>query len=753
MSSFQTFHHPPSTPSSSAMPALSSASALHSLLDSVPLKPMFQRLPGLWILLLIPFAIFGPIYTPVLFSLYYLSLHLIFLANNIRSAYAVYIAYHSSILYSTTNWIEKYRADVPNAGYGDADYHDMPYGSVEHVVIIPNYKETWDTLCETLDILASHGRALTQYRVCLAMEQGEQGSEDKARSLMDKYQNNFLQITFTMHPLGQPGEIRGKSSNVAWAARQMSTSLANESTNKIITVMDADTAFAEDYFASITYHYCVAPASDRKIMMFAPATVFDRNSNDVPVFVRVTDMFWSVGVISNLYPSSSVKIPCSAYSVSMDLAINVRFWDAGPEAIGEDMHMYLKCFFATDGKVIVKSIFSPASQCNIEGEGTGWNGYVSNLSARYTQGKRHLWGSLDTGYVLRRTLLRMIAPGYEPTVDTTGTSFPESGFKPSVLAFLFHRMFESHILMGHMFILMFFTSIFLPVNQSSFYYWFSVAIFSRLTSNPVHAWVAFAVGISFWVRIAILVPNVVMITYYEHYQRWVGRTRWELLAQQEECKRLERMNDPSQAYVEEEDVSLKNHREFMEQLNRPSLGSDMSIFKVTSSAELTPVVQPLGIRASLASYRDFPSHLFDWAYIPFAGFAFGVLPLIHAQLSHLFTEHLDYKVAAKPVLHRPQHEPISVEPPAYSSVVDSADVVSIVVKSAAAQIPVSRFDRKDFIDESCSSPCPSVSTDSNRDEGFFDEDDSASISFPSGSNSGLATSHASSSSLRLQLSH
>lgn len=42
--------------------------------------------------------------------------------------------------------------------------------------------------------------------------------------------------------------------------------------------------------------------------------------------------------MSNLYAESGVKIPCSAYSLAMDLAVAVGFWDSGPEAMGEDMH-------------------------------------------------------------------------------------------------------------------------------------------------------------------------------------------------------------------------------------------------------------------------------------------------------------------------------------------------------------------------------------------------------------------------------
>lgn len=87
--------------------------------------------------------------------------------------------------------------------------------------------------------------------------------------------------------------------------------------------------------------------------------------------------------MSNLYKGSPVKLPCSAYTVSMDLAVSVNFWDAGEEAIGEDLHMYLKCFFATRGHVIVKSIFSPASQCNIEGEGKGLVGWSSGKTKLY----------------------------------------------------------------------------------------------------------------------------------------------------------------------------------------------------------------------------------------------------------------------------------------------------------------------------------------------------------------------------------
>ncbi|RKO86812.1 hypothetical protein BDK51DRAFT_52220 [Blyttiomyces helicus] len=248
-------------------------------LAQVPWKPILQRLPGIWILCLLPFAILGPVYLPAAFGFYYFLLHFLFFLNNARSAYGVYVCYNNAKASSVTDWVAKYCAATGTTD-GHDTRHDLPYEHIVHVVILPNYKEDVDTLCETLDTLASHTRALSQYKICLAMEESESGAERKAQDLMKLYANSFFEITYTLHPVGRPGEIRGKSSNVAWASSQMAArsggGYAGRHEHEIITVMDADTNFAEDYFTSITYHYAVASPEQRRIMMFAPCTVFDR---------------------------------------------------------------------------------------------------------------------------------------------------------------------------------------------------------------------------------------------------------------------------------------------------------------------------------------------------------------------------------------------------------------------------------------------------------------------------------------------
>lgn len=197
--------------------------------------------------------------------------------------------------------------------------------------------------------MASHS-----YYVCLGMEEREAGAPSKAQSLVDDYckRGCFADFSYSLHPGNIIGESAGKSSNVNWAARHMARRRDVASQRRtIVTVMDADTAFASDFFLASAAHFSLARPEIRRRMMFVPPTLFDRNSADVPIFTRATDIFWSCAGIGGIYPSSWCKIPTSAYAVSLDLARFCDFWDAGPEAIGEDLHFYCKAMFETKGNV------------------------------------------------------------------------------------------------------------------------------------------------------------------------------------------------------------------------------------------------------------------------------------------------------------------------------------------------------------------------------------------------------------------
>lgn len=88
----------------------------------------------------------------------------------------------------------------------------------------------------------------------------------------------------------------------------------------------------------------------------------------------------------------------------LELVDRVAGWDTGPEDIGEDLHMYLKAFFALNGNLTTRTIFAPVSQTNVTGTGFAWKGLVSGCQARYKQGLRHMWGALDSGFAIRQAV-------------------------------------------------------------------------------------------------------------------------------------------------------------------------------------------------------------------------------------------------------------------------------------------------------------------------------------------------------------
>ena len=88
------------------------------------------------------------------------------------------------------------------------------------------------------------------------------------------YQDHFSDITFTIHPAGVEGEARGKSSNVSWSVSQIDKREVWE--NCVLTIMDSDTCFAQDYFTKVSDAYFETKKEDRDILMFVSPTIFDR---------------------------------------------------------------------------------------------------------------------------------------------------------------------------------------------------------------------------------------------------------------------------------------------------------------------------------------------------------------------------------------------------------------------------------------------------------------------------------------------
>ncbi|KAK4085460.1 CAZyme family GT2 [Trichoderma aggressivum f. europaeum] len=379
---------------------------------------------------------------------------------------------------------------------------DVPESPIIHAIVIPNYKEEMDTLRETLDVLASHPQAQSRYDVYLGMELRETGGESKARSLIQQFVKKFRSIDYTLHPGDIPGEAAGKGSNMAWAARKLSSKYPMfVRKNVIVTGIDADSHLSSRYFAQISNLHMIHPDTASTTLYAAPI-IFDRNAHNVTALVRVADVLWCAAGMSGLYKGSAIAPPTSVYSLPLVLVDRVGGWDCDSDAIGEDLHMFIKCFFALNGHLTCRTVLSPVSQTNVTGGGKGGlRGAYLDIKARYSQALRHMWGALDSGFALRKAAAmwkdrKYTSRAFRPlhrsaSGDDLDAYFPESQVEETAevsvdngvfsditrdtlkephwehIFYMGHRLFEAHFLPLQMLILVVASALYTFVTEGS----------------------------------------------------------------------------------------------------------------------------------------------------------------------------------------------------------------------------------------------------------------------------------------------
>jgi hypothetical protein len=272
-----------------------------------------------------------------------------------------------------------------------------PASRVHHVVIVPNYKEPITLLARTLRALAVQENAREQMTVVLAMEASEKDGPERARRLQAQFSDQFAHFLITYHPAGLPAEVAGKGSNECWAAQRAKEELVDRLglpiENITLTSCDADSVFNPFYFATLAHLFAADPK--RHYRFWQAPLRYENNTWQLTPPLRLLTFFMSATLGSELADPLTIDLPLSTYSLSLKLADEAGYWDGG--VISEDWHMFLRCLFATGGKVRLRPIFLPTSSDAAVGD-TPWQA-VRNT---YRQRLRHAWGAEDVGYILQQ---------------------------------------------------------------------------------------------------------------------------------------------------------------------------------------------------------------------------------------------------------------------------------------------------------------------------------------------------------------
>jgi hypothetical protein len=274
---------------------------------------------------------------------------------------------------------------------------DLPI-DVHHIVIIPNVNEPIDLLRRTLDRLAIQYQAQKQINIVLAMEETEHEEQKKIDTLCNEYKDKFERIFGTIHPCGLEGDIVGKSSNESWAAKQAKIELIDRQHLPIesftITPCDADSLFHPYYFAELTRQFI--NDSKRYTRFWQAPLVYHNNIWEIASSVRMMTYFTDAIQMADLANPFSYAFPLSTYSLSLQLAVEVNYWDRA--VISEDWHMYLRSVFGSSGQAKLIPIFLPTTGDAVVGKTLfdSWKNF-------YEQQLRHAWGAEDMGYFLQQS--------------------------------------------------------------------------------------------------------------------------------------------------------------------------------------------------------------------------------------------------------------------------------------------------------------------------------------------------------------
>jgi hypothetical protein len=271
------------------------------------------------------------------------------------------------------------------------------FDKLRHLVLVPTYMESDEVLSETLHCLAKQTVARERIGVVLAFEERDPQASARAARLSQRFAGSFGQWLVTMHP-DLPGEVKGKSSNLAWAARRAEAELIGlgrlDPSDLLVTVCDADSRLDRQYLAALGHQVLTHP--DGRFHIYQPAILFYANHQRLPLPFRAVSSVFSLYSLARLAVSHKL-VPQSTYSLTWWAAREVEFWDV--DVVPEDSHMFFKVWLHLGQRVRTRAIYLPVYAD--AAEGVSWSG---SAASTYQQIRRWAWGVSDVPYLALRGL-------------------------------------------------------------------------------------------------------------------------------------------------------------------------------------------------------------------------------------------------------------------------------------------------------------------------------------------------------------
>lgn len=267
-------------------------------------------------------------------------------------------------------------------GFGD-------WEKMRHVIIILIANEPAEVYRRTVEALTHQTFPLKKVAIVMATEQRFANGKIECEKMKQEWGSKFGAFLISEHPADIPGEVKGKSSNEAWAGKMAKKELVDKQGWDLkymtVTSNDADVILNKQYLAYLTFKFLDDP--NRYERFWQSAIVFYNNIWKLPAPTRVVNTLSNVWQIS-LQSRKDRLVNFSTYSASLSMIDGIGYWDTN--VIPEDYRIFFKAFFRLNGRVEVEPIFLPSTADAAESTST-WKTFMNE----YQQKKRWAWGVSD----------------------------------------------------------------------------------------------------------------------------------------------------------------------------------------------------------------------------------------------------------------------------------------------------------------------------------------------------------------------
>ena len=355
-----------------------------------------EIMPGFVSWTLILFPIWGSFFIPTVLAYFILFFDVYWFYKSFSLVITAFIASQRIKKAEKKDWL-KLAKQLPD------------FEKVTHIVVIPNYKENVEKMRETFKSLVNQTFPAKRIYVVLAMEKREENAKEKADILIKEFGHKFGGIFASFHP-DLPGEVKGKSSNEAFAGKEAYKKLIGKKIIDLnfatISSVDADSVFDKQYYSYLTHSFITDEKRYNKF--WQSANVSYNNFWSVPAPVRIIAFFGSLWRTGLLIQGDRL-ISNSTYSLSFKLLHEIGYWDT--DVIPEDYRIFFKAFYKKSGDIWTAPIFLKTSM-----DAPLSSGYVNSLKNKYHQERRWSWGVSDDGLFVKWWLTVPNVPFFRKTM-------------------------------------------------------------------------------------------------------------------------------------------------------------------------------------------------------------------------------------------------------------------------------------------------------------------------------------------------